>query len=426
MEPPRRSLYGGSKTIWRIAKWERPVLFGAGAEVAYGLKEGASFIKPLLTSSCSKERTTLLGKKKKNFRLIHNNCKVLYLQTITYNAETAKKVLGKTIVNKAIEAYEKEDYSKCEKVIRFREWYNIITTKNVDKLSARDKKQYKFFLENAVFFDVLDGKFNDLRTLPLHSNGYRVINAYVTIFISMLKGLYNVNDDFKWTWENVLDLLLKPYDTVDLSRRTYYSILNDIFGENGKEQYEVITTNYTSIAEKIFEEGNVVYLHGRLNWFEDYNELRIYDACNPQERKIILEKQNNIVPFILIPSGVKPLICTRQIEEFSKFISALNESKFLCVTGYKFNSEDNHINSIIAEWLAKKNGKLVFLNFEKSVMWEDVKWAQNISMVDIGVENLDILLTSKASILNININRDDSYDVFQRVTDLLKNAERKK
>lgn len=33
----------------------------------------------------------------------------------------------------------------------------------------------------------------------------------------------------------------------------------------------------------------------------------------------------------------------------------------LVVVGYRFNSEDNHINSVIADWLENSNGKLLYL-----------------------------------------------------------------
>lgn len=88
-----------------------------------------------------------------------------------------------------------------------------------------------------------------------------------------------------------------------------------------------------------------------MTWFEDIKQLMIYDCADDEERKNIISNSKNIIPFILIPSGVKPIICSKQIKAFKNFIDVLNSSDFLVVVGYKFNSEDNHINSIINEWL---------------------------------------------------------------------------
>ena len=72
----------------------------------------------------------------------------------------------------------------------------------------------------------------------------------------------------------------------------------------------------------------------------------------------------------MIPSGVKPLICKKQINEFKKFSDNLDKSDYLAIVGYNLNSEDNHINSIISSWLREnEKHKVIYLNYigDKSV-----------------------------------------------------------
>ena len=117
------------------------------------------------------------------------------------------------------------------------------------------------------------------------------------------------------------------------------------------------------------------------------------------------------MPFILIPSGIKPIICTKQVESFHKFIDNLQQSDVLCVVGYKFNSEDNHINAIITEWLHNRGKKLVYFNYNRDVDFEKLEWADDIwngkAITDLEKSNGDSkkvvegFLKSNNKILNI-------------------------
>lgn len=199
---------------------------------------------------------------------------------------------------------------------------------------------------------------------------------------------------------------------------TYYGILN----RHNKKSYNITTTNYTNIVEKVTEK-KVVYLHGKLNWFEDYQNLTVYDCLDEKEHKTAIENIDHIMPFILIPSGVKPIICKKEILEFNKFIDQLNNSKILCVVGYSFNSEDNHINSLIAEWLREDHHILVYFNYEKSLNWNNFKWAEpfknkNISYNDIQSE---IHTQGDTKIYNIDVNKSSSLSCFKQFVDIFCN-----
>ena len=124
----------------------------------------------------------------------------------------------------------------------------------------------------------------------------------------------------------------------------------------------------------------------------------------------------NVVPFILIPSGVKPLVCRKQIGQFSDFIKKLDGSKYLVVVGYKFNSEDNHINSIIADWLRKKENKLIYLNYNNEVTFDQFPWLKDKFSVET-LENPDeaeTLLTA-GKISDIHVNEENCLAIFEKL-----------
>ena len=156
--------------------------------------------------------------------------------------------------------------------------------------------------------------------------------------------------------------------------------------------------------------------------FEDLKSLSVFDCKPLQNTNIQLSHDNqfsNIIPFILIPSGVKPIICQRQIQEFAKFIHALDQSEYLIVLGYRFNSEDNHINSIIAEWLRRRQRKLLYLNYNASVDFSTFNWADEFSVGPCG-NPADEVLRSNSQIINIKISKENARSTFEELLSKLR------
>lgn len=353
--------------------------FGAGADSCYDILKGEAFRSIIFSSNYKKERKELLGEEFSNYNLIHCNNRNVFLQTIEENKEKANSIFGKEIVDMCSDYYNGRQ--KDEKVTELcKNWYK--------KLQQPNNPEAKFFLENAVFFDSIDEKFNSLRNPQLNSKAKRVVNTYTMIYIAMIKELYGALGDFKWTYQNIIDLLQNDYN-VNLDNDSYYKKLKEIT-QKRKINFELVTTNYTEIAEKVIGK-KATYLHGNLKWFEDYENLTIYDCDIPNERKCIVEN-SKIFPFILIPSGVKPIICRKELEMFAKFMSDLNNCKTLFVVGYRFNSEDNHINSLIAEWLRNPENKMIYFNFNNECVFDKFSWYKkdefkNIDNVFINEKN---------------------------------------
>ena len=392
-------------------------LFGSGADTDANekLKSGQSFAEALLQNRYSHQIKSITGFDASHFQLIYPGSKKVFIQTILAQREKAQKLFGTEIVDD-IDCYSygkgSDDLSK--KIAGYcRSWYGILKHPEVESIEIKN-----FFLQNAVLFDSLDEKFNSLRDVNYNSNAKRVINAYLTVFLLMFESLYDIPLNFEWSYPSIFEKLRKPYD-IDSSNGCYYSILS-----NSGIDCNIITTNYTDIVNAFADRGgdDIVYLHGKMTLFEDLKSLSVFDCRTLQNANTKLSRNNqfsNTIPFIMIPSGVKPIICQRQIQEFAKFIHALDQSEYLIVLGYRFNSEDNHINSIIAEWLRRRHRKLLYLNYNGSVDFSTFNWADEFSVRTYEYPENEVL-RSNSQIVNIKIDKETARSTFKELLSKLR------
>ncbi len=371
-------------------------LFGSGADTdaCEKMPSGRGFSKVLLKNKYGDEIRKITGINASHFRLLYPNSRKIYFQTIVSHEREARKTFNNEIVDMIKKYYlDKDDTYKSSIIAQCKTWYEDINN---------DTKYAEFFLEYAEFFDSLDEKFNSLRNAELYrSNANRVINAYYTVFLMLFEELYSPMSDFSWTLENIISKLREDY-SVKIKEECYYKMLEKY------DNFNVVTTNYTKLAEKLTGNKETIYLHGKLTWFENLKKLDVYDCDCPEDEKIIKTGDaKDWIPFILIPSGVKPLICKRQVEEFSKFVKALDESDYLVIVGYQFNSEDNHINSMIANWLRNKKGKVIYFNYEKSLDFEGITWASEFKVAR--------KCEMKEDIIELNVDKSNALKVFEKV-----------
>lgn len=410
-------------------------LFGSGADTDYDahLRSGTSFIETLL---CNREKATvtqLMGNEQKRtlFTLIHPNSKRVFLQTIVAHPEKAREIFKDGFMDEFVD--EVLGYDGGEKIYKetqidryCHECYNIITSTPHESGSIKQKKEdaaRRFFLENAVFFDTMDEKFNSLRNVEhLNRHAWQVIYAYWSVFVQMLKQAYHFDETpFEWTREQVFSLLQQEQKNDAPMGNSYYCQL-----KKSGLPYRVATTNYTDHVEKILGEQNSAYLHGKLHWFENLEDLGIYDCRVEQDREHL--RGDRIIPFILIPSGVKPIVGEKQLIEYGKFIRYLHECHLLVVVGYRFNSEDNHINSLINGWLRQKQNHMIYLNWcgcerRSSVNFGELSWcAQKTRCSITSMTDLESLsdLIEHYSIVDIHMGRGDAQEIFKAVIERLK------
>lgn len=418
------------------------ILFGSGADTDYNVKlgSGASFSKALLQNSYKDKCKRVTGNSNE-YSLIYRQSKKVYIQTILENEEKANEAGIEENDIELCKKYSKAQLSDDEKTKLDKQckiWYDLLMSNN----PGEEKDVQKFFFERAVFFDALDEKFNSLRYNDgkWSANAKKVINAYYTVFFYMIKNIYD--EDVNDSVNGIKDLLTylkfaKKSDETSTNNKTYYHILENKLNSSTKNscKYFITTTNYTDYVSEIFGTTNTAYLHGKLKWFEDLKTLQVFDCDDDYEYGKLLEiaetqsksdnKQTRLIPFIMIPSGVKPLRCKKQIDEFKKFSDNLDKSDYLVIVGYNLNSEDNHINSIISSWLREnEKHKVIYLNYigDKSVdldakteSVEQYGWLDGIKIVSPYKDDISKIENVTEQFIVININSENCHDIFKNV-----------
>lgn len=358
-------------------------LFGAGADTFYGLPTGEKWMQVLF--DIEHKIIKKLLKFDKTYQMVYPKSRTIFVESILDHKNDAVKVFGVEIID-LLEKYSDKslqlnDEENQRLTSFFKECYDSI-------YNGKNNKYKEFFYMKCSFFSSLDSKFSSLRKKELNSYAKRIISSYYLLLFSMLfeeKQTLEIN-----TLEKLFDAInSKKWET---KKKTYYTVLKEKAGLRNN-LLKIVTVNYTNILENVFNDTDVVYLHGKLTWFEHRKHLQVYDINCFDDRKLLLNQDQDIqdiIPFIMIPSGIKPIICRKQIEEYSKFINKLDDSIFLVVVGYKFNSEDNHINSIIANWLRKsKNNKIILFNYENSIDLSQLMWLGE-EMISSQIEEIKI------------------------------------
>ena len=148
----------------------------------------------------------------------------------------------------------------------------------------------------------------------------------------------------------------------------------------------IATTNYTPYTRWAVEASGsnikeAIYLNGELDVFQNPNSLEV--------KKIQGHRFANdmIVPYLLAQTAIKPIIAQYQISEYCKLIARLNNDRsqksVMVIVGYALNEDDNHINSMIRDFLMAGN-KVIYARYvdeEKEVLnnqWDKKTMAQKL------------------------------------------------
>ena len=133
----------------------------------------------------------------------------------------------------------------------------------------------------------------------------------------------------------------------------YYEALTGVFDY-------VMTTNYTPLILQVFPEngegdnarleGKVIRLSGSLAQFERRDTLTV-DSLD-QSLTGWKADRSLYFPFLMSQSPVKPMINTAQLRQYARALDALDKTDELVVLGYSFTKNDEHVVTIVREWLS--------------------------------------------------------------------------
>lgn len=357
-------------------------IFGAGAEGNdYDISNGADFKKDIVKCTNIKEMFELVNKKddKKyaslnNGLLIRYNSKSTLYQTIKENNFSTENKEIQTIIDNYIK-YKEGTIIENETKKEYSEKFQKLFKENIyDKLKNEelDGELIKFYLDKLSFCSFVDSLFNYLRDSDnYHKECIRVMKLYFSAYASIISCLTESwdkckNDDTiinkrKEMLNIIEDATRKKISNV--SKDTYYRTIKEklekfkIKGDdNNYYSIKIITTNYTSICQEELElkDDYFAYIHGKLNLFENLKTKEIKNLMDFEENDIVF-------PYLMIQSGIKPIISPYQIKTWNRAIEFLENSECIFILGYGFNSDDEHLHTIIRDSINNEVKIVIFL-----------------------------------------------------------------
>lgn len=393
------------------------ILFGAGAEGKgqLGLPLGGEFKRDvIMAKNVAKFANHFLRNAESKIALkdgtiiSHNSSSILY-QTIVESQEyytntldilfpnvNDRNIARQYLQHKRSKDSAEENISKHFTELYRNNFYDVLKDAGTDITSD----PVKFFLDHAGIYSFLDSLFNYLRKPESYKKECaRVIKVYYAALLSILNGMSesigkSQNEQFLSDYSKLLenDEIDDPQELLAnviegfqaavvnevLSRseeersKLYYCNVNDLVSSDSNE-ISCITTNYTDIVQRIIQlpDERFSYLHGKLGLFEELETKHIADI-----KEVSLEK--TVFPYLLVQSGVKPIVSPFQIQEFYKACKMIAEADYMLIVGYGVNLDDEHITTILRERLM--NGKRIKY-FVHCSSKENEEWSKKIDAV---------------------------------------------
>lgn len=385
----------------KVNKMKISFLCGAGCEGAgqLGLPSGEDFKKDIVLAKDTSEffnKLNISDRKFENRAIIDARCTSILYQTVVehkeilseFSDENRKTVEDYISYREKTGVFSKEECESHKEEVKkqFKQLYKSLINEddsinkddsvNKDGTVNEDEKNEKgAFFKNITLCSFSDELFNYLRVPDKYKTEVgKVERLLYAAYISLIKSIYKTasNKDFIGSYllkENRSDSL-RTFEECKKFRKQFNQDLdtwvNEIIKKNRfnsnlyysviekipeKTDVTIVTTNYTKFAEKMTG-CKTAYLHGRLDLFEDVKTKQIAELSELGDSKEVL-------PFIFIPSGVKPVVSLYQIKQYALAFEAFEDSDVLCILGYSINTDDEHIKNFIAERM--NNGKKVVL-----------------------------------------------------------------
>lgn len=193
---------------------------------------------------------------------------------------------------------------------------------------------------------------------------YATVLDYKTLIDSNWMYLYQPSKEWgKFCKISIFLLNTQAYmktllDNVDTSLDGYYSDIRSAEEKNEIQVTAIGTSNYTNLAESIIGH-DVTYLNGSLDmWYDPYlNRIGTKEELDDSEKHII-------VPLLFTQSGTKPMISIDMSRKYVDYFNALADSDEICIIGFGFNQDDEHINGMFRELIDRKEKPVTIVMLE--------------------------------------------------------------
>jgi hypothetical protein len=178
-------------------------------------------------------------------------------------------------------------------------------------------------------------------------NIYSSVLDYKTLIDSNWRYLYCPSEEWsKFCKINIFLLTVRDYiesqlKEFKLDNKGYYHDVAEYMKKGKIEVTTIATTNYNTFIEDIID-CKITYLNGSTElWYDPYlNRIGTNDKLNENERHFL-------VPLLFTQSGTKPMTSITMSKCYVDMYEKYKLSDLICIIGFGFNLDDEHINGII-------------------------------------------------------------------------------
>lgn len=178
-------------------------------------------------------------------------------------------------------------------------------------------------------------------------------------------------------------------DTSSIPADGYYHDVLKAINTSQIEPTTIATTNYNNYIYQVLQK-DICYLNGSTDmWYDPYvNRIGTMDDLNAREKHFL-------VPLIFTQSGTKPMTSIEMSRKYVDMYDNFYQSTKICVIGFGFNSDDEHINGILRTLVDIDNKHIVIVDLNTGQNPEDFKESIASKLKVMNVDNLEILLVDK-------------------------------
>lgn len=254
------------------------LLFGAGAEIDYGLSSGEDFAKIVVGIEENKV-VQHMNEAIKEYYLSFNDVKWYpkFKKSNWSEDQISYAIVQTEILNGAIDFENKTEY--LENIKQEVEKIKNSPNSYLERLkSLKSSLSYMSLLDSA-FHTLLDPKLLGPELF------WRVISCYTRAYLLIVGEMLD-EVSYPKTKEGYVEILknkkemfqkAREWSRTQNEKNSYYSIIRTL---NISDNVRVITSNYTPLCNEITEVDNnyIAYVNGKIGVYESAYELRTYDV----------------------------------------------------------------------------------------------------------------------------------------------------
>lgn len=222
---------------------------------------------------------------------------------------------------------------------------------------------------------------------------YASVLDYKSLIDSHWHYLYCPKEEWaKFCKINIFLLTVRDYIVGQLGDKSkihpagYYHDLVEAIKSNEIETSTIATTNYNTFIYDILNK-DICYLNGSTDmWYDPYvNKIGNSSELSSRE-------EHFLVPLIFTQSGTKPMTSIEMAKQYVSMYDNFKDSDKICVVGFGFNPDDEHINGILRTLIDVDDKKVVVIGRNSGTSVDEFKENVVNKLKIYKEENLEIIL----------------------------------